>query len=67
MQYNTDIDECDSDPCHANAVCTNDPGSYSCVCMTGYFGNGTSCTGMYMLRDVIKCYHKISVQFFWWD
>lgn len=41
-----DIDDCESDPCQNNAVCTNllGPG-YQCECQPGY--NGTNCeTGM---------------------
>src|SRR5205807_1293020 len=41
----TDIDECqgtnDCDP--LNAHCTNLPGSYTCACKEGYFGNGRRC------------------------
>ena len=43
-----DINECDeSDPthnCHVNAVCTNHDGSFECVCVDGYNGNGIECT-----------------------
>ena len=41
-----DIDECSQgSPCHSNAACANNAGSYSCTCNSGYFGNGTSCSG----------------------
>ena len=42
-----DINECNMTtiPCDTHAACTNTPGSYSCQCMTGYTGNGTSCDG----------------------
>ena len=43
---NVDIDECedDPDPCHADATCTNTPGSYECDCNAGFTGNGiTTC------------------------
>lgn len=45
--YSTDIDECAADinDCDVNAVCTNTPGSYTCVCPTGFIGDGTSCEG----------------------
>ena len=49
--YLSDIDECatGTDNCDARAVCTNTVGSYTCVCQTGYTGNGvTSCSGMCM-------------------
>ena len=38
----SDIDECarDTHTCHKNANCSDTYGSYSCVCKTGYEGNG---------------------------
>ena len=44
----TDINECETNPCHANANCTNTPGSYVCNCSRGYQGNGTNCQGEIM-------------------
>ncbi|XP_058212206.1 wall-associated receptor kinase 1-like [Rhododendron vialii] len=43
----TDIDECDNsglilNNCHANATCTNTPGSFSCKCVDHYSGDGTA-------------------------
>ncbi|KAL2539216.1 Wall-associated receptor kinase 5 [Abeliophyllum distichum] len=35
-----DINECNSDPCHKMAICTNTPGSYHCACRLGYYGTG---------------------------
>ena len=43
-----DIDECSSKPCHANATCNNEAGSYICACDPGYSGNGFNCSGMYV-------------------
>ena len=40
-----DTDECKSNPCHANANCTNTPGSYDCTCKDGYKENGDHCEG----------------------
>ncbi|CAB4035859.1 fibrillin-2-like isoform X45, partial [Paramuricea clavata] len=34
------INECDNNPCHANATCGNTLGSYDCVCKTGFSGGG---------------------------
>ena len=40
-----DIDECAEgiDNCDENAQCTNNPGSFSCACKTGFSGNGITC------------------------
>jgi len=29
-----------------DAECTNTPGSFSCSCNDGFFGNGIDCTGI---------------------
>ena len=44
----TDIDECssrDTNQCDSNAQCNNTDGSYICGCLSGYQGDGRSCTG----------------------
>ena len=50
-----DIDECvEQSPCDDNAVCTNTPGSFTCVCNGGFSGNGLTCTGQnYTVEDAI--------------
>jgi len=42
------VDECASEgenDCDSQATCTNNFGSYSCACNTGYSGNGVICEG----------------------
>jgi len=43
-----DIDECaeNNGGCHAQAVCNNTEGSFTCTCNPGYTGDGFNCTGM---------------------
>ncbi|XP_072018294.1 scavenger receptor cysteine-rich domain-containing protein DMBT1-like [Amphiura filiformis] len=40
-----DVDECasDLDICHTMATCTNQIGSFTCACETGYKGDGVTC------------------------
>ncbi|PFX12463.1 Uromodulin [Stylophora pistillata] len=40
-----DIDECSENThnCHSDANCTNNEGSFKCVCNEGYTGDGKSC------------------------
>ena len=40
-----DINECLSDVCHVNAICTNTLGSFVCSCSSGYTGDGVTCSG----------------------
>lgn len=44
----SDIDECSEglDECDDNAQCVNTPGSYRCVCESGYQGDGFDCEGI---------------------
>lgn len=39
-----DVNEClVPEVCHTNSYCTNFPGSYSCVCNSGFVGDGLRC------------------------
>ena len=46
-----DIDECaiNTHNCHINAFCNNTEGSHNCTCLPGLSGDGSNCTGNYML------------------
>ena len=62
----TDIDECSLglDSCVENADCTDTEGSYTCMCSSGYTGDGlSSCTGK---LNVIQSYthYRIIIMLF---
>ena len=41
-----DIDECSSGhQCDSSATCYNTAGSYTCICISGYTGDGRTCRG----------------------
>ena len=42
-----DINECNETPCHSNANCENVPGTFNCICRSGFTGNGTICVGKF--------------------
>ena len=55
--HDTDIDECseDQDDCDDdNAQCTNTMGSFTCACDSGYFGDGSMCTGECCVMGVVS-------------
>uniref|UniRef100_A0A6Q2XYH3 Nidogen 1a n=1 Tax=Esox lucius TaxID=8010 RepID=A0A6Q2XYH3_ESOLU len=39
-----DVDECQSNRCHQEAVCSNTEGSFTCRCRPGYYGDGSYCS-----------------------
>jgi len=43
-----DLDECTSEQhnCHQHAVCSNNIGSFTCHCQSGYTGDGLFCEGI---------------------
>ena len=49
------MDECTngSHDCGMNANCTNTEGSFTCQCITGYYGDGYNCTGEF--HSQIRC------------
>ena len=42
-----DINECDvgTHACHTHASCSNNAGSFECVCNQGFIGDGITCEG----------------------
>ena len=52
----TDINECSDEElndCRANATCMDTFGSFTCTCVKGFSGNGTSCFGEYIQCNVL--------------
>ena len=47
MIIEIDLDECEVEPCNRNGNCINVPGSFRCVCNSGYVGDGFTCIGKY--------------------
>ena len=58
-----DLDECHNDLnyCHKLATCTNERGTYTCKCKTGYVGDGFDCYHSYAGE---MCWKKIEIQFY---
>ncbi|XP_077972829.1 uncharacterized protein LOC120338513 [Styela clava] len=46
-----DVNECSTNNggCHADAICTNNEGSFACACKSGYTGDGQTC------NDTTQC------------
>lgn len=45
----SDVKECTVNPCHPNATCTEELGSFKCECKRGFTGDGMSCQGSYII------------------
>ena len=45
-----DVDECEEGThgCHGNATCANTIGSYTCMCVDGFTGDGRQCQGQFV-------------------
>ena len=64
-----DINECPTganatytDNCHPDATCTDNDGSYSCMCNDGFTGDGFNCTGTFLKSTMKFIQHDIYVQ-----
>ncbi|XP_022857491.1 wall-associated receptor kinase 2-like, partial [Olea europaea var. sylvestris] len=60
-----DINECDSNPCVVNGICSNTPGGYHCFCRKGYVGDGKkSGVGCILLHSNIPPQHSTKLLVF---
>ncbi|XP_028272016.1 nidogen-1-like [Parambassis ranga] len=58
-----DVDECQQELCHRDAVCSNTQGSYTCQCHSGFYGDGFQCTPVSSEREKTQCErHRESAQ-----
>jgi hypothetical protein len=64
VYFRSGTNECLTNPCHSQAVCTNITGNVSCTCNTGYTGNGTYCAGKTVFHSItIYNSEKVNVTF----
>ena len=47
IDFNECIGENGGSNCAPTATCSNIPGSFLCLCNSGYFGSGTICIGKF--------------------
>ncbi|KAE8300659.1 Nidogen-1 [Larimichthys crocea] len=58
-----DVDECQQDRCHRDAICSNTQGSYTCQCRSGFHGDGFQCSPTSSEREKTQCErHRESAQ-----
>ncbi|XP_041839000.1 nidogen-1-like [Melanotaenia boesemani] len=50
-----DVDDCQQDPCHREALCSNTQGSFICQCRPGYQGDGFQCSPASSERERTPC------------
>ena len=59
-----EMDHCLSNPCDANAICTNtDDHSFTCKCKAGFSGNGIQCKGI-LRKSLSQCFILCVVQIY---
>ncbi|XP_035515566.1 nidogen-1-like [Morone saxatilis] len=58
-----DVDECQQERCHRDAMCSNTQGSYTCQCQPGFHGDGFRCSPTSSEREKTQCErHRESAQ-----
>ena len=65
LQLNTElVDECAQglDNCDVNAMCTDLPQRFECVCNSGFTGNGITCTGLIVYCSGRNSTHAFMLQ-----
>ncbi|XP_071379455.1 LOW QUALITY PROTEIN: nidogen-1-like [Centroberyx affinis] len=50
-----DVDECQQERCHREAVCSNTQGSFTCQCRPGFHGDGFQCSDTSPEREKTQC------------
>ncbi|VDP08501.1 unnamed protein product [Soboliphyme baturini] len=60
----SDIDECTENihRCSPNAICRNEPGTYACLCRTGFEGDGYRCTERKLNCQDVQCHSDADCQ-----
>ncbi|XP_059186825.1 nidogen-1-like [Centropristis striata] len=56
-----DVDECQQERCHRDAVCSNTQGSFTCQCRPGFHGDGFQCSATPAEKTLCER-HRESVQ-----
>ncbi|KAM3864903.1 nidogen-1-like [Diretmus argenteus] len=58
-----DVDECQQERCHRDAVCYNTQGSFTCQCRPGFHGDGFQCSPVSTEPEKTQCErHRESAQ-----